>query len=143
MVFQVNRDARALRQVRAVECVAWEWAVVQTDEPIGVFVHPVGIDAHVVGNHIAGQADTAGGAALREVLVGFLAAQAPGDLIARQRVRRRNCVWVAAHLFDAAGGIAAFPQPDQPKARETPAGQLIQDLVWDLIEAVDWTLKLA
>ena len=82
------RDAPVGRQVGAVEGVGGEGAVVEADEPVGMLDDPVGVDAHVVGHHVAGQADAALPGALAQVVAGLFAAQIPGDGIAGERVGR-------------------------------------------------------
>jgi len=52
----------------------------------GVLHHPFRVDAHVVGHHVAPEAEAALPRALAQVLVGLLAAQVLRDLIIHQRV---------------------------------------------------------
>ena len=42
---------------------------------------PGGIDAHVVGHHVAGEADAAAPGAIAEVAVGLFAAEVGGDIV--------------------------------------------------------------
>ncbi len=57
VVFDLDLDAGVGGEVGAVEAVGGEGAFPAVDEPVGVFDDPGGIDAHVVGDHVAGEAD--------------------------------------------------------------------------------------
>ena len=79
------------------------------DEPIGVLDHPVGVDAHVVGHHVAGQANAALPGALPQIVHGRLAAEVAGDLVIEQRIGRGDRIGVAGKLLDALRGRGCAP----------------------------------
>ena len=58
--------------------------------------HPARVDAHVVGHHVAGQADAALPGPVAQVRVGVLAAEVVGDRVVVERVGRGDGVGVAA-----------------------------------------------
>jgi len=101
---------------------------------------PAAVDAHVVGHHVAGQTDTAGRRAIAQGRIGRAAAQVAGDLVVSQRIGRGHGFRIAAPLFDLLRGARAFPQADQPQAGHAPAGELVQFLVRDLVQALHRSL---
>jgi len=86
VVLEVYAHIRIPGQVRTVECVTRKGTVIQRNEPFWMFINPIGINAHVVGHHVTGQAYTALPGAVAEIAVGFLSAQPFGDLITRERI---------------------------------------------------------
>ena len=52
MVFDADADVRVRRKVAAVEAVGRIWAVIQGKEAVRMVKHPVGIDPHMVRDHI-------------------------------------------------------------------------------------------
>ncbi len=141
MVLQIDPYALIPREIGAVEGVGGERAVVQRDEPVWMLDHPLGVDAHVVGHHVAGQADASPPRPLSQVLIRRIATQISRDLVVKQRVGRCDRLGIPAHLFDPARCRAALPEADQPQAGEAPTGQLVEGLVGDLVQAVDGALK--
>ena len=104
--------------------------------------HPTGIDSHVVGNHVGGHANASLPGAPTQVVHGIGTAQVAGDFVIIQRVGRGHSFRVAHHLLDALGSYASFPQADEPQAVDAAAGERIQLLVGNLIQAGDRTLVL-
>jgi hypothetical protein len=94
-IFDVDAHAGIGGEVLAVEGIARKGGLAGLDKPVGVLNDPLGVDAYVVGHHVAGEADAALPRASGEVLIGRGAAQFPGDLIVKERVGRsrrlRSC----------------------------------------------------
>ena len=86
----------------------------------GCSIDPAGVDAHVVGHHVRGEADAARPRPVAEVAPGGLAAEVVGDAVVHERVGGRHGLGVAAQLLDALRGVAAFPQADEPQPGEAP-----------------------
>ncbi len=61
VVFDFDFDAAVGGEIGAFEAVDGEGALPAVEEPVGVFDDPVGVDAHVVGHHVAGEADAVRG----------------------------------------------------------------------------------
>ena len=70
--------------------------MVQGDEPVRMVDHPWRINAHVIGHHIAGQADAVMVGAVAKVDIGRFAAQVFGDAVVEERIGRRDCILVSA-----------------------------------------------
>ncbi len=85
-VLDAQADGRVFTQVRTGEVIGRIGGGITLDEPVGMLVHPLGIDAGMVGDHVAGQADAAPGAAGLEVGQRRLAAQFRGDPVGMQGV---------------------------------------------------------
>ena len=107
------------------------------DEPVGMLDDPGRVDAHVVGHHVAGEAQAGVGGAMLEVVVGLPAAEVFGDVVALERVGGGDGVVVAAQALDGARGDAALPQADEPEAGDAAVGEQVELFVGDLVEAVD------
>ena len=60
VVLEDDGDPLVPGQVGAAEAVRREGRRRQAEEPIGVLDDPAGVDAHVVGDHVAGEADPPG-----------------------------------------------------------------------------------
>ncbi len=82
-------------------------------------------------------------ARLAQHLVGFLAAQVGGNIVAEQRIGRSDRLRVAAHLLDLLRSRAALPQADQPQAGDTPAPQVVQLHVGHLVQPGEGALVFA
>ena len=136
-VLDLDPDARVVAQVGAVEGVAGERRVIGLQEPVGVLDHPAGIDAHVVGHHVARQPDAAARATVAKVLVGGVAAQLGRDLVVVERVSRGCGVGVAVDHLDRPRRLAPPPQADQPERRVAALGQHVELGVGDVAEGVD------
>ena len=100
VIFQVDSDAPIPRPIRSVEGVRREWRIIERDKPIGMFDHPVGIDPHVVGHHVARQPDTALARPFLQRDQRRVAAQIVGDAIVHQRISRGDRFGIAHHAFD-------------------------------------------
>ena len=98
---------------------------------------PAGIDAHVIGNHVAGQPDAVGEGAVAQVAIGRFPAQILGYVIAIERVGRSDSVVVAAELLDGLRGGASFPHADEPERVDAVPGQAAQLFVGNLVQAID------
>ena len=110
---------------------------VERQEPLGVLDDPARVDAHVVGHHVAGQADAAGPGPVAEHGVGVLAAEIVGDPVVVERVGGRDRFGVAAHPLDPLGRLRAFPESDEPEPGDAPAGEGVELLVGDGVERPD------
>ena len=65
-----------------------------------MFDDPGRVDAHVVGDHVAGEAEAGVGGAMLQVVVGFPAAEVFGDVVALERVGGGDGVVMAAQALD-------------------------------------------
>ena len=104
---------------------------------------PGRIDAHVVGHHVAGEANAVAVGAVAQVDVGRLAAEIVGDAVVEERVGRGDGVLVAAELLDGLGGAAALPHADEPERVDAAARERGQLFVGNLVEAADVAAVLA
>ena len=103
----------------------------------GMLDDPGRIDAHVVGHHVAGQADAVMVGAVAQIDVGRLAAQVVGDAVVEERIGGGDGVLVAAELLDGLRGAAALPDADQPERIDAATRQRRELFVGNLVEAVD------
>ena len=143
VVFQEDADAGVVAEVGPVEGVVGEGAVGQAEETVGVFDDPSGVDGHVVGDHVGGQADAPPPRPFPQVGQRGLAPEVVSDDVVVDGVGGGDGLGIAHHLFDALGGAAAFPQADEPQARNAAVGQRIQLLIGDLVQAGDGAAILA
>ena len=79
MVLEADLDAVVVGEVRALERVGRERRRGDREEALRVFDHPARVDAHVVGDHVAGEADPACGGTIAEPAMGLVAAEICGD----------------------------------------------------------------
>ena len=79
VVLDLDADALVPRQVGAVERVGRERRLIERDEPVGMFDHPAGIDAHVVGTMSLARRMPRCRARVLQVLKRRFAAQVVGD----------------------------------------------------------------
>ena len=89
---------------------------------------PGRVDAHVVGHHVAGQANAVVVGAVAEVDVGRLAAQIVGDAVVEERIGGGDGVAVAAELLDGLRGAAALPDADEPQRIDAAMGEGLRAL---------------
>ena len=123
VVFDLDLDARVVGEIGTVEAVGGIGRVAARDEPVGMLDDPGRVDAHVVGHHVAGQADAAPVGAVAQVDVGGFAAQVVGDAVVVERIGGGHGVLVAAELLDGFGGAAALPDADEPERIQAAARQ--------------------
>ncbi len=98
---------------------------------------PARIDAHVVGDHVTGQADAPGAGPVTQVGQGPGSAKVGGDPVVVEGVGGRDCLRVPAQTLDPLGRRRALPQPDQPQAGDAPDGERVQLFVGDAVEGPD------
>src|SRR5208282_2099419 len=108
-------DAAVVGEIGPFETVGGIGWFGSGDEPLGVFNDPGRIDAHVVGHHVAGEADAVMVGAVAQGYVGRFAAQIVGNAIVEERIGRGDGFAVAAELLDGAGGATALPNADEPE----------------------------
>ena len=96
VVLNLDLDAGVSREIGAVEHVGREGTFRAREEPLRVFNHPLGVDAHVVRHHVTGKPQSGAGSALAQVLAGCFAAEVFGDGVILKRVGRRHRVRIAA-----------------------------------------------
>ena len=107
------------------------------DEPLGVFNHPGRVDAHMVGNHVAGQPDAVVVGAVAKVDVRRFAAQVLGDTVVEERIGRRDGVLVSAQQLDGFRSPTALPDADQPQRVHAAIGECLEFFAGDVVEAAD------
>ena len=142
VVFELDFDAGVVGKVGPFEGVDGEGGFGAGDEEVGLVHDPVGIDAHVIGDHVGGEAEAYLGGAVAEILVGFFAAEVLGYGVGLERVGAGYGVGVAAEALDGLGGSAALPKADEPEAGDAAVGEGLELLGGDLVEAVDVALVL-
>ena len=135
VVLDLDLHARVTREVGAVKAVNRIGRIWPRDEPFRLLDHPRRIDAHVVGNHVAGQPNTVQVSAVAQIRVSRLAAQIFGNCVVEERIGRSHRVRIAAEQLDCLGGSAALPDADQPQRIQPARGERGELLVWNLIEA--------
>src|SRR6185312_17014953 len=59
VIFYLDFYTAIGRQIGSFEAIHRKWRLGDRDKPIRVLNHPARIDAHVVGDHVAAQADAA------------------------------------------------------------------------------------
>ena len=107
------------------------------EEPLGVLDHPPGVDARVVGHHVAREADAPAPRPVAQVGERRVAAEAAGHRVVGQRVGGGLGLGVAHPPLDVPRGGAALPHADQPERGEPAPGERVQLLVGDLVEPPD------
>ena len=137
VILEDDRHPLVGRQVRSGERVDRVGRLVERQEPLGMLDDPARVDAHVVGDHVAGQPDPARPGPVAQVGVGRLAAEIGRDPVVVERVRRGDRVGVAAHPLDPLRRTRPLPQPDQPQPGDAPAGELVELRVGDRVERPD------
>jgi hypothetical protein len=70
VVFDLDFDAAVVGEIGAVEAVGGVGRILARDEPLGMFDDPGRVDAHVVGHHVAGEADAVVIGAVAQIDVG-------------------------------------------------------------------------
>ena len=103
----------------------------------GCSIDPARVDAHVVGDHVAREADAAGRGPVAEDRVGGVAAEVVGDPVVVEGVGARDRLLVAAPALDRLRRPRALPQPDQPEPGDPAPGERVQLLVGDRVERPD------
>ena len=98
---------------------------------------PSRVDAHVVGDHVAGEANTCGAGPVAEDFVGGFAAEVFGDAVVSERVGGGDGVGLAAHAFNGLRGDTALPEADEPEAVHAATGEGVKLFLRDLVKAVD------
>ena len=81
MVFKMHANAAIGRQILARKGVAGVWHLINTQKPIGVIGYPSRIDAHMIGNHVAGEANTALGGTVTQIGTSLWPTQIIGNAI--------------------------------------------------------------
>ena len=137
VVFDLDFDAAVVGEIGAVEAVGGIGRFPAGDEPVGMLDDPGRVDAHVVGHHVAGQANAVMVGAIAEVDVGRLAAEVVGDGVVEERVGGGDGVVVAAKLLDGFGGAAALPDADEPERVDAAMSERCQFFVGNFVEAAD------
>ncbi len=123
VILDFDFDAAVGGEVGAFEAVGRVGGFPAGDEPLGMLDDPGRIDAHVVGNHVAGQADAVVVGAIAQVDVGRFAAQVFGDAVVEERVGGGHGILVAAQELDGLGGAAALPDADEPEGVHAAVGE--------------------
>ena len=137
VVLEDDPDPRVGREVGAAERVGGVGRLVEREEPLRVLDHPARVDAHVVGDHVARQADAARPGAVAQRRVRRLAAEVVGDPVVVERVGRGDRVGVAAHPLDPLRRRRTLPEPDEPQPGDAPARERVELLVRDRVERPD------
>ncbi len=140
MIFDLDFHAVIAGHIRPVKTVSGKRAVGQREEPVRMLDDPARIDAHVVGHHVTGQANTSGPGAVAQAGTSLLAAELLRDVVIVKGVSGRGSFRIAAHLLDALRSPASLPQSDQPQPIEAATGEQVQFFIRDLIQPVHWTL---
>jgi hypothetical protein len=109
VVLDPDLDPWVVGEVAALEPIGGKGRLRQLDEPLGMLDHPARIDPHVVGDHVAGEADAVPPGPFAEPSQRVLAAEIVGDPVVVQGVRRRHGVGVAAPALDPLRGPRALP----------------------------------
>ncbi len=102
-----------------------------------MFDDPLGVDAHVVGDHVAGESDAEVSGAVAEGGVGAAAAEVLGDGVVAEGIGGGDGVGLSAQALDGARGDAALPESDEPEGVDAALGEQLQLFVGDLVEALD------
>ena len=135
MVLDLDLHARVTREIGAVETVDRVGRLRARDKPVRVLDHPRRIDAHVVGNHVAGQPNAVPVSAVAQIRVSRFAAQVFGNRVVEERIGRGHRIRIAAEQLDRLGGAAALPDADQPERIQPAPCQNGELLVGNLVEA--------
>ncbi len=137
VVLDLDLDAIVPRQVRAVEGVSRVGRVVAGEEPLRMVDDPGRVDAHVVGHHVARQANAVPRATVAQVAVGGLAAERFRYLVVVERIGAGHRVGIAAQVLNRLGRTRALPHADEPERVHAAAGEGSQFLVGNLVQRVD------
>ena len=142
MVLDLDLDARIGGEVRPLELVGRERTFRAREEPFRMLDHPLGVDAHVVGDHVAGESQTGPGGALAQVVARRFAAQVFSNRVVLKRVGGGDRVGIAAQALDGFRGFAALPQADQPETSHAARGEQLELFVRNLVKTMDVTAIL-
>src|ERR1700761_1591461 len=100
MIVDLDLYPPVTRKVRSLKTIGGLRAIGTGHEPLRMLDDPAGIDAHVVGNHNAGEPDTLGEGPVAEVGVGRFTPQIVSDAVVIKGVCGGYGVLVAAKLLD-------------------------------------------
>src|ERR1700677_4357819 len=109
MIFDLDLHPAVAGEIGPLKAVRRIGAVGAGHEPLRVLDDPAGIDAHMIGNHVASQSDPVGEGAVTQVAVGLFPTQISGNVIAIEGIGRGYSVVIAAELLDGLRGRASFP----------------------------------
>ncbi len=142
VVLQVDSYSLSAGEVLPGEGVGGVRGVVGLNVPVRMLVNPAGVDAGVVGHHVACEPYSPAHAAASEAFEGLPAAELPGDLIVVEGVGGGCGLGVAGKLLDSPGGAGALPEADEPEGVKAPHRYLVQGFVGNLVEAPNGALVL-
>src|SRR4030042_4121613 len=100
MIFKIDPYLSMPREVRSAETIGRERTVVQGNEPLRMFDDPSGINAHMVGDHIACHADDPLACPVFQLLKRFFASEGACDLVVKQGISRSHGIEITQQLFD-------------------------------------------
>ena len=84
MVFDADADVRVRRKVAAVETISRVWAIIQGKETVRMVEHPIGINSHMIWDHIRCHADAVLPGTVFQVLEGIFTTQVIRDAVVGQ-----------------------------------------------------------
>ena len=94
VVLDLDLDVVVVGEIGAFEPVDGIGRIGAGEKPLRMLDDPGGIDAHVVGHHVAGEANAAGSGAVAQIPVGLFAAEVGGDIVGGERIGRGDGVAV-------------------------------------------------
>ena len=95
-VLDLDADISVVGEILAVELVGGKGGIVGLDKPVRMLHDPAGIDAGMVGDHVAGQPDAAPQRSFPQVVERLPAAQIGGDFVVVERIGRSDGLGIAA-----------------------------------------------
>ncbi len=104
VVFQLDLNVGIGGEIRSVERVGGEGRMSLPDEEVGVAHHPVAVDARVVGDHVAGKADSILGTGMAKGIQSAPSSDEGSDLVVPQGVCRSFGIGVACKVLDHLAG---------------------------------------
>ena len=136
VVFEVNADARDLRDVGTVERVGGKRRprVGPVEKPVRVLGDPARVHSRVIGHHVACKPDPPLARTPLQPVQSLSAAQLAGHHVVIQRIGGGFRVLVSHPSLYFARRGASFPYPDEPERGESRPCQPVQLLVGHLVQ---------
>src|SRR6185437_16952484 len=114
VVLDFDFDAAIARKIGSIETIGREGIFPSVEKPIGMLDNPIGVNAHVVRNHVAGHADAEVRRSPLQVVERLISAKISGNIISLERICGGDGIMMTAQPLNGARCRAALPKSDEP-----------------------------